>query len=71
MVWNLLIIQLLWQMVCCYQVVFCEEGFAIGGNPAKVIGTWNHLRTKVEIYGNNVVDVKELREQHPDKLIRK
>ena len=50
---------------------FREGNVVIGGNPAKVIGTWDRLRTKVEMYGNNAVDVKEFIEQHPDKLIRK
>lgn len=50
---------------------FRDGNVVIGGNPAKVIGTWDRLRTKVEIYGNNAVDVKDFMEQHPDKLIRK
>ena len=50
---------------------FRDRNIVIGGNPAKVIGTWDRLRTKVEMYVNNAVDVKEFMEQHPDKLIRK
>ena len=50
---------------------FLEGNIVIGGNPARVIGTWEKLRSKVEIYGNNAVDVKEFMEQHPDLLVRK
>lgn len=50
---------------------FRDGNIVIGGNPARIIGTWEHLRSKVEMYGNNAVDVKEFMEQHPDKLIRK
>ena len=50
---------------------FKEGNVLIGGNPAKVIGTWDNFRSKVELYGNNIVDVEELMEQHPELLIRK
>lgn len=50
---------------------FLEGKVVIGGNPAKVIGTWNRLRPKVEIFGNNAVDVKQFMEQHPELLVSK
>lgn len=50
---------------------FLEGNIVIGGNPAKVIGTWDKLRPKVEMYGNNAVDVKDFMERHPELLVRK
>ena len=50
---------------------FRDGNVVIGGNPAKVIGTWDKLRRKVEMYGNNAVDVNAFMEQHPELLIRK
>lgn len=50
---------------------FREGNVVIGGNPAKVIGTWDRLRQKVEIFGNNAVDVKQFMEQHPELLVSK
>lgn len=50
---------------------FRDGNIVIGGNPAKIIGTWDKLRPKVEFYGNNAVDVKEFMEKYPEKLIRR
>ena len=50
---------------------FREGNVVIGGNPAKVIGTWDKLRPKVEMYGNNAIDIKEFVENHPEKLVKR
>lgn len=50
---------------------FHQGNIVIGGNPAKVIGTWEQLRPKVKKYGVIGVNAKELMEQYPDKLVKK
>lgn len=50
---------------------FREGNIVIGGNPAKVIGTWDDLKKKVEIYGNNAVDIKVFMEECPEKLVKR
>lgn len=50
---------------------FKDGNVVIGGNPAKVIGTWEDLKTKVEIYGQNFTDIKDLKENYPEKLVKR
>lgn len=50
---------------------FRDGNIIIGGNPAKIIGTWDKFRNKAEIYGNNVTDVREFMENCPELLVRK
>ena len=50
---------------------FNQGNIIIGGNPAKVIGTWDKLREKIEIYGNNATDIEELVKNTPHLLVKK
>lgn len=50
---------------------FNEGNVIIGGTPAKVIGTWDSFREKIEIYGNNAVNIKEFATDYPELLVRR
>lgn len=50
---------------------FTDGNVIIGGNPAKVIGSWDDLRKKVEVYGNNAIDIKALAEKTPELLVQR
>ena len=49
-----------------------ESGVIVGGNPARVIGTWDSMKPKIEQYAClGGASVKDLIENHPEKLIKK
>ena len=50
---------------------FKENNVIIGGNPAKIIGTWDKFREKSEGYAQNMSDVSELIKTHPEILVKR
>lgn len=50
---------------------FSQKNIIIGGNPAKIIGTWEKFREKVNKYGNNFTDINDLINNHPEYLVKK
>lgn len=50
---------------------FQNGNVIIGGNPAKIIGTWDDFRKKAVKFGNNAIDVHDLVLNHPELLLKK
>ena len=48
-----------------------ESNVIVGGNPARVIGTWDKLGEKIEKYGTRHMSAKDVLEQHPELLIQR
>lgn len=50
---------------------FNESNIIIGGNPAKIIGTWDAFYDKAKDKSLSRYHLKENIEKHPEKLVRK
>ncbi len=50
---------------------FKESNVIIGGNPARIISTWDKFREKALPYAQNCSDVRNLIDEHPEILVKR
>lgn len=48
-----------------------ESNVIVGGNPARVIGTWEQFGKKIEKHGTRHMTVRDVVEKHPELLVQR